>query len=179
MYASKNHPKNYNCGWCSLMKFVRYLLQNSMWHFFARMGEGTKQWRQHRIQHLKHFYPCEISPQRIVQDRGMSWLTYCNALILMISAIFDFVSMYYHHFGKLWNPLEYLLRYLWVNTVYCYDPYYQCCWWHELLFSIRRKELKLFIQLFIEPPKRKISQICMLRECGPKTVDFSTIWGFL
>ena len=147
--------------------------------FFARMGEGTKQWLQHRIQDLKHLYASEITPQRIVHDRGMSWLTYCNALILMISAIFDFVSMYYHHFRKLWNPLEYLLRYLWVNTVYCYDPYYQCCWWHELLFSIRRKELKLFIQLFIEPPKRKISQICMLRECGPKTVDFSTIWGFL
>ena len=121
MYASKNHLKNYNYGWWSLMKFVRYLLQNSTWHFSQ---EWVKE-LQHRIQHLKHLYPCEISPQRIVQDRGMSWLTYCNALILMISAIFDF--MYYHHFGKLWNPLEYLLRYLWVNTVYCYDPYYQCC----------------------------------------------------
>ena len=65
--------------------------------------EWVKQWLQHRIQDLKHLCPCEISRQRIVQDSGMSWLTYCNVLILMISTIFDFV--YYHHFGKLWNPL--------------------------------------------------------------------------
>ena len=64
--------------------------------------EWVKQWLQHRIQDLKHLCPCEISRQRIVQDSGMSWLTYCNVLILMISTIFDFV--YYHHFGKLWNP---------------------------------------------------------------------------